>query len=232
MSYARSFKSTTPALCCFGKIETLCCFEDIGAKKLLENVAKSVQPVMMKRNWTVLLLSEFYPRNRNLYGLHINEGEEIRVRLREPENSKNLLPFESVVGTVLHELAHFVYRKHDKSFYSLLDQLTTEYEKSFFGFEGGNYNSDKGYRLGGKISKPRGLQERRNLLAQTVEKRLHRASLLCGSQKLGGSSPKSNASPKQMAALAAVRRMKDHKWCGTETSPLIGDICQAARNKY
>ncbi|EME32111.1 DNA-dependent metalloprotease WSS1 [Galdieria sulphuraria] len=217
MSLVRSSK-TTPAVCCFCRIETLGYFEDTEAKKLLENVARSMQPIMKKRNWTVLLLSEFYPRNRNLFGLHINEGEEIKVRLREPENVKTLLPFESVVGTILHELAHFVHKKHDKSFYLLLDQLTTEYEACFVGFGKGNFNSDKGQRIGGKISKPSTKQEKRNLLAQAAETRRIRAGLLCGAQKLGGSSPQSSSTPQQMAVLAAIRRMKDQERCGTVDS--------------
>jgi hypothetical protein len=200
--------SASPVLCSFCKLETLGYFEDSEAKKLLENVAKCVQPIMKKRKWTVLLLSEFYPKNKSLYGLHINRGEQIKVRLREPEDVKVLLPFECVVGTVLHELAHFVYAKHDKHFYSLLDQLTLEYEGK------GNFWSE-GHRLGGRISKPHTNHEKRSLLAQAAEKRRNRSLLLGASQKLGGSSPDSTATPQQMAALAAIRRLEDNKWCGT-----------------
>jgi len=101
-----------------------------------------------------------------------------------------------------------VYAKHDKHFYSLLDQLTLEYEGK------GNFWSE-GHRLGGRISKPHTNHEKRSLLAQAAEKRRNRSLLLGASQKLGGSSPDSTATPQQMAALAAIRRLEDNKWCGT-----------------
>jgi DNA-dependent metalloprotease WSS1 len=41
-----------------------CC--DPQAKRLLEDVARQVQPLLRKRMWSVPLLSEFFPRNPNL----------------------------------------------------------------------------------------------------------------------------------------------------------------------
>ena len=34
------------------------------------------------------------------------------------------LPYESVLGTMLHELCHNVYGPHDAKFYKLLDTIT------------------------------------------------------------------------------------------------------------
>jgi hypothetical protein len=36
------------------------------ARELLEAVASQVQPILRRRKWTVPLLSEFYPQQRNL----------------------------------------------------------------------------------------------------------------------------------------------------------------------
>ena len=36
------------------------------ARELLETVASQVQPILRRRKWTVPMLSEFYPQQRNL----------------------------------------------------------------------------------------------------------------------------------------------------------------------
>jgi len=91
-------------------------------------------------------------------GLNINRGQEIRIRLRPANRETEFLPFESLVGTMLHELTHIgtvphvvvklartclsltcclnhrasgavsVRGPHDAQFYRILDELTSEYE--------------------------------------------------------------------------------------------------------
>ena len=39
---------------------------DAQARELLETVASQVQPILRRRKWTVPMLSEFYPQQRNL----------------------------------------------------------------------------------------------------------------------------------------------------------------------
>ena len=60
-------------------------------------------------------------------GLNIGGGRgnthEIRLRLRQPHSKGEFLPFESVLGTMLHELCHNHIGPHNQSFYALLDEL-------------------------------------------------------------------------------------------------------------
>ena len=67
-------------------------------------------------------------RMRHVQGLNVGGGGggtlEIRVRLRAAGRVSDFLPYESVLGTMLHELAHNIVGPHDASFYKLLDDLT------------------------------------------------------------------------------------------------------------
>lgn len=49
---------------------------------------------------------------------------EIRVRLRPARADADFLPYESVLGTMLHEVAHNMVGPHNAAFYKLLDELT------------------------------------------------------------------------------------------------------------
>lgn len=77
------------------------------ARELLEAVAKQVQPIMRRRQLEVPLLSEFYPSNRSLLGLNVGGGggstQEIRLRLRPAGRQDEFLPYDCVLGTMLHE---------------------------------------------------------------------------------------------------------------------------------
>lgn len=69
-----------------------------------------------------LLDSSCSPVNKALLGLNINRGAEIRIRLRDSEST--FFPYEHVLGTMLHELAHMARGPHDAQFYAVLDELT------------------------------------------------------------------------------------------------------------
>lgn len=64
------------------------------------------------------------PRNPSLLGLNIGAGQEIRIRLRKPGRESEFLPYEALVGTMLHELTHNEHGPHDAKFYKLLDEIT------------------------------------------------------------------------------------------------------------
>lgn len=61
-------------------------------------------------------------------GLNINGGggqtKEIKIRLRPHGSDSSFLPYESLVGTMLHELVHNVQGPHNAVFYKLLDEIT------------------------------------------------------------------------------------------------------------
>lgn len=53
----------------------------------------------------------------------------INVRLRYHHSPNAFYPYEDILGTMLHEIAHNVRGPHDAKFYSILDELTKECEE-------------------------------------------------------------------------------------------------------
>lgn len=64
------------------------------------------------------------PSNPGLLGLNIDGGREVRIRLRHYGRDWDFYPYESVLGTLLHELTHNECGPHDAKFYKLLDEIT------------------------------------------------------------------------------------------------------------
>jgi hypothetical protein len=51
----------------------------------------------------------------------------IHVRLRSPDNHDLLLPYEQVVSTMAHELAHCIHRHHQWQFHALMQELLEQH---------------------------------------------------------------------------------------------------------
>jgi hypothetical protein len=66
---------------------------------LLKTIISHVTPIMKARSYRVGKVSEFYPGNKNLLGININGGQEIRIRLRDSWDETRFLPFEMLIGT-------------------------------------------------------------------------------------------------------------------------------------
>ena len=79
---------------------------------LLDRAAAQVQPIMSKHKWTVAKLVEFYPKNAGLLGLNVNKGAQVKVRLRRGGDKNSFLPYNDVLGTLLHELCHNTHGNH------------------------------------------------------------------------------------------------------------------------
>ena len=75
------------------------------------------------------MLVEFMPKSKNLLGLNVNGGQKICVRLRDANAPTSFLPYDHILGTLLHELVHIVHGPHAAPFYKLLDELTDECEQ-------------------------------------------------------------------------------------------------------
>ena len=73
------------------------------AMELLERIAVQVQPIMRARRWHVPHLHEFFPKDPHLLGININRGQAIRIRLRPHHSPDSFLPWEDILGTMLHE---------------------------------------------------------------------------------------------------------------------------------
>lgn len=187
------------------------------ARKVLEKIAKQVQPIMRKRRWKVETLSEFYPDNPGLMGVNIGGGQEIKLRIRRPNSEWDFFPYEQILDTMLHELCHIVHGPHNADFYNLLDELRKECEELMCkGITGTGQGFDvRGRRLGG-ISHQLPLSSLRQTTLTAAENRARGAP--SGPKRLGGDSKmKAVLSPVQAAAMAAERRLKDDLWCGSKS---------------
>ncbi|XWS11343.1 hypothetical protein CRYUN_Cryun38cG0075700 [Craigia yunnanensis] len=196
------------------------------AKKILEKIAKQVQPIMRKHKWRVKLLSEFCPNNPALLGLNVGGGVHVKLRLRRPNRDWDFYPFDQVLDTMLHELCHNAHGPHNASFYKLWDELRKECEELMAkGITGTGEGFDlPGRRLGGFSRQPPISSLRQTALA-AAENRARLGSLLpSGPKRLGGDSTIMNAlSPIQAASMAAERRLQDDIWCGSHCSEVAGD---------
>nr|XP_048323487.1 uncharacterized protein LOC107434516 isoform X2 [Ziziphus jujuba var. spinosa] len=186
------------------------------AKKLLDRIAKQVQPIMRKHKWRVKLLSEFcHPA---LLGQNAGRGAHVQLRLRRPNRDSDFLPFDQILDTMLHELCHNVHGPHNASFYNLWDELRKECEELIAkGITGTGYGFDlPGRRLGGFSRQP-SISSLRTTALAAAEKRAKLGSLLpSGPKRLGGDSTiMVGLSPIQAAAMAAERRLQDDIWCGS-----------------
>lgn len=196
------------------------------ARKILDNVAKQVQPIMHKHKWKVQVLSEFCPSNPSLMGLNIGGGSEIKIRLRRPERQWDFFPYEQILDTMLHELCHNQHGPHNADFYKLLDELRLECEELMAkGITGTGRGFDvPGRRLGG-FSQPAPLPLLRQSALAAAERRAQRGTLMpAGPRYIGGDgSIKTALSPTQAAAMAAERRLHDDVWCGSQTLGTHGE---------
>lgn len=186
------------------------------ARKILQNVAKQVEPIMHKRRWKVTLLSEFCPSNPSLLGLNIGGGAEIKLRLRKQNREWDFFPFENILDTMLHELCHNVHGPHNGEFYKLLDEIRAELMEHMAKGTGGSFQgyNTPGRQLGG--SQPLSSLTQNALVA--AQNRARNAGLMpSGPRRVGGDiSIRAALRPGEAAAMAAERRLHDDLWCGSK----------------
>ncbi|GMH17547.1 hypothetical protein Nepgr_019388 [Nepenthes gracilis] len=186
------------------------------ARRILEAVAKQVQPIMRKHQWKVRILSEFCPQNPSILGLNIGGGAEIKLRLRRQNREWDFFPYDQILDSMLHELCHNEHGPHNADFYKLWDEIRAECEELMAsGITGTGQGFDlRGRRLGGCQWQPPLSSPAQNALA-AAENRVRYAGLLpSGPRRIGGDSTiKAALSPIQAAAMAAERRLHDDLWC-------------------
>eukprot|EP00850_Spirogloea_muscicola_P020364 SM000213S06829 [mRNA] locus=s213:204039:211980:- [translate_table: standard] len=198
------------------EVRTLGHERDAEARRLLEDAAAQVQPIMRARRWRVALLTEFSPRNASLLGLNVNGGQEVRIRLRRPGRDSGFFPYEHVLGTLLHELVHIEHGPHDAKFYKLLDDVTKDCDELVAkGIRGTGQGFDApGRRLGG-FNRSLAPASVRDAVRAAAERRFVAGRAMpAGPQRLGGDSSLAKLlPPAQAAAMAAERRRDDDQWC-------------------
>ncbi|KAI9835185.1 MAG: hypothetical protein M1819_002555 [Sarea resinae] len=197
------------------------------ALKTLRKVASIVKPIMRQRGWRVGVLTEFYPREKNLLGINWNKGEKICLRLRYPYDERQFLPLEEVVDTMMHELCHIVHGPHHAAFHALWNQLRDEHEQLLRkGYTGEGFLCD-GKRLGGKRIP---LSEARRQARAAAEKR---RDLTAGSgRKLGGAPVLRGTDMRQVIADAATRRATVTQGCASGIKESQEIMEQASRNGF
>ncbi|KAG0377153.1 hypothetical protein BGX24_006624 [Mortierella sp. AD032] len=118
------------------------------AMRLLKKVATMVRPIMKAHNWKITTLAEFL--TPGLLGMNTNRGWKIQLCLRYHNDENTFLPWEDILGTMLHELTHNIRGPHDQVFYKALDDLNDEYDKIVAsGYTGEGFDA-AGQRLGTK----------------------------------------------------------------------------------
>lgn len=211
---------------CCHKVETLGWNNDAEAKSLLQRAADQVRPIMARRKWAVPLLTEFYPPMPNLLGMNHDHGAKIEVRLRSPSDRDVFFPYEPILGTLLHELAHIQVGPHNAQFYKLLDELQDECDsliaKGIGSAPGSNgLSANGGNRLGGMRPASRHASKERGLAAAQDRQRISRL-MPKGGRKLGGDDEvrriAAMCDPREMAVAAAQRRRNDELACGVTVS--------------
>ncbi|OQR92956.1 hypothetical protein THRCLA_08581 [Thraustotheca clavata] len=186
------------------------------AQRMLEKIASYVLPILCNRKYRVRQLLEFAPKNPNLLGMNVNHGYNIYVRLRPAAQPHRFLPFNDVLGTMLHELVHNKIGPHNAAFYKLLDELKLEMELLMAQGLTGNtgtifQNAGQGHVLGGIIHRnPK--RARLDILTQR--------SQMPGAFRLGGDSTATAnlltpAMLRMKALEAAERRQKDQLTCAS-----------------
>ena len=61
-------------------------------------------------------------------GLNTNFGQIINIRLRPARTPDTFYDMETLMDTMLHELAHNVFSEHEKPFYGLFEEIKGEWE--------------------------------------------------------------------------------------------------------
>lgn len=182
-----------------------------AARELLMDALKLVAPVINAHKFKVGTLCEMFPKNPNLLGLNVNRGQKILVRLRYHSNDTQFYPIGDIVGILLHELTHNVHGPHDNKFYTLLDQLKTEFDQSQYkSATAGGYRCEE-QRLGRSTLETRYMSLREKRLKAFADL----PKLKQETRVLGGitTTLHKNADPKKLALEAAERRLQDSKWC-------------------
>ena len=162
---------------------------------------------MKAHDWKITTLAEFY--TKGLLGMNTNRGWKIQLCLRYHNDENTFLPWEDILGTMLHELAHNIRGPHDQQFYKALDDLNDEYDKVVAsGYTGEGFDTagrrlgtkhggfgPGGVRLGGAIGAGLVTSGTRAAAVVAAERRrqMNEMMLPAGGRRLGGSGGETTA---------------------------------------
>ncbi|CAB9511282.1 WLM domain [Seminavis robusta] len=222
--------------------------EENHAKALLERIHQEFLPLLQKRGYNVQSVSEMcccgdgLPKSKimesnvlgynrtTIRGRH-NKSHTIHLRLRQPHNHDVFFDYESISGTMSHELAHCEIAPHNARFYKLMEEIQDQHAVFLTkgivadaqGFPVGN---DQAYTLGksrtttnagvrNNSNPPKTAANSRNAAAKAALARQQRQQVT-GGQRLGGTTGEFTKwlRPGEAAGMAAEqRRLQDEVWC-------------------
>jgi DNA-dependent metalloprotease WSS1 len=127
------------------------------ARAMLLRIAREFQPIIVRRQYNVLSISEMCCcgdgldhepsmakqrrkrriMDRNILGYNMTHyagghnnrrpSSRIHIRLRHHADYTRFFDYEDVAGTLAHELAHCEFSKHDDKFFKLMDEILDEH---------------------------------------------------------------------------------------------------------
>ena len=187
-----------------------------ACKALMERVVREFLPLILRRGYTILSVSEMcccgdgldalcrrkknkQPNNvlgyNQTLSRHGNKSHEIHLRMRHV-NRHSFYEYEDIAGTFAHELAHCERGPHDKKFFDIMEGILDEHAKlmasrltALGGLQPMLPFSGSGQRLGGNT---------------TTQSRL-----LVSGHKLGGDCCfQKHMTPSEAAVAAALARQR------------------------
>mmetsp|Transcript_9706 Transcript_9706/g.16050 ORF Transcript_9706/g.16050 Transcript_9706/m.16050 type:complete len:414 (-) Transcript_9706:85-1326(-) len=211
---------------------------DIEAAAILRRIHFEFKEIIERRKWNVRSITEMCccgdgkdhsPHKRgcrktkimpnnvlgyNLTASSYTKTHEIHLRLRHPRTHA-LLDYESIAGTMCHELAHCVRGPHDAHFYKAMNEIEEQYEIYLakgvvVDKDGFPLGSNDAHVLGGR----RVVSSSKTAAAAAAESRRKKnANGLTHGYVLGGKKRAIPKDPREAARIAAERRLLDSKFC-------------------
>eukprot|EP00985_Skeletonema_marinoi_P009438 scaffold4392_cov138-Skeletonema_marinoi.AAC.22 len=216
---------------------------DSEAAAILRRIHYEFKEIIERRKWSVISITEMCccgdgkdhtPHKRggrktkimpnnvlgyNLTASSYTKTHEIHLRLRHPRTHA-LLDYESIAGTMCHELAHCVRGPHDAHFYKAMNEIEEQYaiylaKGVVVDKNGFPLGSNDAHVLGG--SGPGGggtASSSKTAAAKAAESRRKKnANGLTNGYVLGGKKRAKPKDPREAALQAAERRLMDSKFC-------------------
>lgn len=188
------------------------------ALAMLEELKRHCEPILRARGWRVLRLYEICcctagGKNLGVGGFCCPRGDKatsqrIALRLRTPRTHE-LCDLDHAMRILIHELAHIVHGNHSASFYGLMEELATQYDKyrkTGLVLDEANMPIVGGQKVDGARHNP-SMREARAAAVAAAEARAA-TSRLMGGGKLGGGGSWRDTTPAEMAARAAEGRQR------------------------
>ncbi|XBH90381.1 DNA-dependent metalloprotease WSS1-like [Triticum dicoccoides] len=97
--------------------------EEPTAHALLDRVAKKVQPSCAAASGASRSSPSSQPEAAGAQRQLRHRGEAVKLRLWRDGRDLDFIPYEEVLDTMLHKIAHNARRPHNAQFYKLWDEL-------------------------------------------------------------------------------------------------------------